>query len=595
MWRRTTGVRTALCSLHRTPAPLRRILARPLCRQGRAIQRTKSGSSRRLSSTDQVRTSHICRVCLAAGRHRHGLTCPSRRRPVGTLAQIADVFGYADQNITGLCVRSTVVPELSRVTITCRLQEQELVGLQKRLRALVSVTFFHITSMSSCVQNNEFLLRSQVLVRIERDDAKHEQLLSLLDKYSAEIVFGEESAVIPEEGLSASHTEDINYDKAIEKDPVDGGSADGDDDDDGQVFLHLAHEPALIDAFAEELREQGFKILELQNCGPLFLDTSQSTLDTESSTSFTREVAAEVEKLVTMPEISDYQLPKNVRDTDGLDEPFHSYEAEIMDADYLQQIPLTSTFKLHTNEQGYFSNERLRLHARIAHQLYELAPQDISIPRFVLLIGIPGAGKSTILGHLELIGQLKLGDFVNFDVDDVIALLPEFYHAMLNIGLGNEPNPEQPTRNIPGPQLRYQMCRDEARFILKKNLYSAIMCRKNIILHGSGKSFTSYANIIDQVKSAGFDAHVVCLDIPVDVAYERVEKRSNGYGRNVPQSLVDFTSSLITRNFRRLATRVPNAHLFDSNGIPPRLVWSKQRSEVMVGDPDDPVQQRYNL
>uniref|UniRef100_K3X5H8 ACT domain-containing protein n=1 Tax=Globisporangium ultimum (strain ATCC 200006 / CBS 805.95 / DAOM BR144) TaxID=431595 RepID=K3X5H8_GLOUD len=510
----------------------------------------------------------------------------------GTLAQIADVFGYADQNITGLCVRSTVVPELSRVTITCRMREQELVGLQKRLRALVSVTFFHITSMASCVQNNEFLLRSQVLIRIMRDDVKHDQLMALLERYTAEIVFGQDSSVIPEEGLSMPDTEDINYDKAV-KSEMQQRQHTHNDDGYGEIFLHLAHDPAEINAFVAELRELGFTILELQNCGPLFLDTSQSTLDTESSTSFTREVATEVEKLVTIPEIFAYQLPQNIKDTDNLDESAHNYEAEIMDADYLQQIPLMSTFKLHTNEQGYFSNERLGLHARIAHQLYEMAPQDISVPRFVLLIGIPGAGKSTILGHLELIGQLQLGDFVNFDVDDVIALLPEFYHAMLNIGLGNESTTKR--NNIPGPQVRYQMCRDEARFILKKNLYSAIMSRKNIILHGSGKSFTSYTNIIDQVKSAGFDTHVVCLDIPVEVAYERVEKRSNGYGRNVPHSLVDFTSSLITRNFRRLATRVPNAHLFDSNEIPPRLVWSKQRSEVVVEDPDDPVQQRYQL
>ncbi|KAF1318892.1 hypothetical protein FI667_g13565, partial [Globisporangium splendens] len=267
----------------------------------------------------------------------------------GTLAQIADVFGYADQNITRLCVRSTVVPELSRVTITCRMREQELVGLQKRLRALVSVTFFHITSMASCVQNNEFLLRSQVLVRIVRDDAKHDQLMALLERYTAEIVFGQDSSVIPEEGLTVPDTEDINYDKAVESAMQQSQHA-HDDDGDGEIFLHLAHEPAQIDAFAGELSELGFTILELQNCGPLFLDTSQSTLDTESSTSFTREVATEVEKLVTMPEISDYQLPQNVKDTAKLDESAHNYEAEIMDADYLQQIPLTSTFKLHTNE-----------------------------------------------------------------------------------------------------------------------------------------------------------------------------------------------------------------------------------------------------
>lgn len=519
---------------------------------------------------------------------------------VGTLAQIADVFGYADQNITGLCVRSTVVPELSRVTITCRMHERELVSLHKRLRALVSVTFFHITSMASCVQNNELLLRSQALVLVERDESQHDKLLELLNKYGAEIVTGQESAVIPEDGLSILNTEDINYDKAVEESKAetkfnhDGESATVSDAE--PLFLHVAHEPMQIDAFAAELCAAGFHILELQNCGPLFLDTSQSTLDIDSKKSFTREVASEVEKLMSMPEISDYQLPVNIKDPlDNLDESSHNYEAEIMDADHLQQIPPTSTFKLHTNEQGYFSNERLRLHAHIAHQLYELAPQNLSVPRFVLLIGIPGAGKSTILGHLELIGQLKLGDYVNFDVDDVIALLPEFYHAMLNIGLGNEPSPDTPTSHLPGPQVRYQMCRDEARFILKKNLYSALMCRKNIILHGSGKSFTSYANLLDQAKAAGFDTHVVCLDIPVEVAYERVEKRSNGYGRDVPQSLVDFTSSLITRNFRRLASRVPNAHLFDSTIIPPRLVWSKQKAEVAVHDPEDPIQQRYKL
>ncbi|CAI5745997.1 unnamed protein product [Peronospora destructor] len=56
----------------------------------------------------------------------------------GTLAQLAKVFAYANQSITGLCVRSTVGPELSRVTITCFLQDQELPALKKRLRALVA-------------------------------------------------------------------------------------------------------------------------------------------------------------------------------------------------------------------------------------------------------------------------------------------------------------------------------------------------------------------------------------------------------------------------------------------------------------------------
>lgn len=551
---------------------------------------------------------------------------------IGTLAQIADVFGHAEQNITGLCVRSTVVPELSRVTITCRMHERELAGLKKRLRALVAVTFFHITSMTSCIESEELLLRSHALVQVacHGDTAKHAAVLALLDEFGGELVSGQDSAVIPHDGLSLVDTDEIQYDNAVAAAlaPQSIDLTDVDDDSAAKataprtsdtLFLHVTHEPAQLERFTQALLAQGIAIVEVQTCGPLFLATSQSTLDTAdtSDASFTREVAAEVAKLVTMSDVSRSQgATRTGLSVDDDDDDYRVSEADpfatsASDTQQQQQRRLPTTFELHTTADGYFSRKRLRLHARIAHQLYESVPQDLSAPRFVLLIGIPGAGKSTVLSHLELLGQLPLGDFVNFDVDDVIALLPEFYHAMLSIGLGNEPQVHDDddddndasdatttkTRQhrLPEPQVRYQLCRDEARFILKKNLYSAIMSRKNIILHGSGKSATHYASVLDQVLSAGFDTHVVCLDIPRDEALVRVAKRSNGYGRDVPPTLVDLTASLITRNFRRLAARVPNAHLFDSTALPPRLVWSKQKMHVAVQDPSDPVQQRYAL
>lgn len=518
----------------------------------------------------------------------------------GSVAQIADVFGYAHHNISGMCVRTTVVPELSRVTISCRLQEQELVSLQKRLRALVCITFFHITTMRSCIENNELLLRTQILLKTKVQDTQQlAQLTTIMDAFEAEIVFGEDHAVLPDEGASMQLTDEREYDRAVHKEL----------DISEPLFVHLADEPTRIDEFIATLRERSFPVIEVQSCGPLFLDTSQSTLDpVNKSDTFTREVAAEVEKLLLIPEKDDgvsaeieqakQESAQNDSDDSWNQDPSVETKQQ-QHTDARRPAPLT-TFQLYSNPQGYFSKERLRLHARIAHQLYESAPQDLPFPRFVLLIGIPGAGKSTVLSHLDTVGQFALADFVNFDVDEIIALLPEFYHAMLNIGLGNEPvdpslAPDAKSAAIPGPHIRYQMCRDEARFILHKNLYSAIMCRKNIILHGSGKSFQTYAGILDQVIAAGFDPHIVCLDIPVDEAYDRVSKRSNGYGRDVPRTLIDFTASLITRNFRRLASRVPNAHLLDSENMPPRLVWSKQRSAIKASDPNDPVQRKYEL
>ncbi|KAG7399438.1 hypothetical protein PHYBOEH_008952 [Phytophthora boehmeriae] len=532
----------------------------------------------------------------------------------GTLAQIADVFGYADQNITGLCVRSTVVPELSRVTISCFLRDRELPPLKKRLRALVAVTFFHLTTVNFCIANEQLLLRSQLLLQIRHDPRRQRQLQRVLHDFDAELI-------VPDDEQDAASDEPL---VAHEDEHVDEDGIPYFHSGPNTQFLTIADEPEKLQEFMRALTKAGFQITEVQTCGPVFLDTSHATLDPESAYAFRRKVASEVENLLVVPTdneatTSDECLDNGTEVSEGTASVYRQLnknanpdemrsEADPLDADVMSMLPPTSTFKLHTNDQGYFSSKRLRLHARIAQQLYSSAPQDLTVPKFVLLLGIPGSGKSTMLSHLDLMGQLTLQDFVNFDVDDVIALLPEFYHAMLNVGLGNEPESCSVTspdaadikskphaKLLPGPQTRYQLCRDEARFILKKNLHSAIMSRKNIILHGSGKSFTSYAHIIDQAKAAGFDVHVICLDIPLTDAYERVDKRSRGYGRDVQRSVIDVASSLITRNFRRLASRVPNAHLFDSTGTPPRLVWSKQRSELVADNPEDPVQRKYDL
>lgn len=556
----------------------------------------------------------------------------------GTLAQLADVFAYADQNISSLCVRSTVVPELSRVTISCSLRDRDLPGLKKRLRALVAVTFFHVTTRRFCVENRQLLLRSQLLLQLESPLAsassssssssgpkplrlrrrRWRQLCALLDEFGVEVVGArDEPKILP----PLTNCSRMDEPQAFSSSSSDPNKAAESEDPEKPLLLHLADDPERIERFLAALRRACFHVLDLQLCGPLFLDTSHSTYDPQSAASFTREVGEDVERLLLTPveDADDGALPsasasktaailremnKHASPVPGHSDtrPIHHDPSDV-DADLITRVPSASTFQLHSNARGYFTKERLRLHARIAHQLYESAPQGITFPKFVLLIGIPGAGKSTILSHLDMVGQLSLADFVNFDVDDIIALLPEFYHAMLNIGLGNEASgvehgdsSEQKRPLLPGPQTRYQLCRDEARFILKKNLHSAIMCRKNIILHGSGKSFASYAGVIDQVKSAGFDTHVVCLDVPVDVAYERVHRRSNnGYGRDVPQDVIDVAARLVARNFKRLATRVPNAHLFDSTGLPPRLVWSKQRAQVVASDPDDDLQRKFQL
>ncbi|GLE05335.1 hypothetical protein PINS_up014348 [Pythium insidiosum] len=178
---------------------------------------------------------------------------------------------------------TSVVPELTRVTITCRLRERDVAPLKKRLRALVSVTFFHITTMRSCVENNELLLRSHALLQIARPTtaALEPALQALVDAFGAERVYpDDELTVIPDDGLSLESTEEIRQHE------TETAAA-----RDASQFLHLIDEPARIDAFIAGVRALGVPLLELQRCGsPLFLDTSQSTLDPEMKTGFSRRI-----------------------------------------------------------------------------------------------------------------------------------------------------------------------------------------------------------------------------------------------------------------------------------------------------------------
>jgi hypothetical protein len=57
------------------------------------------------------------------------------------------------------------------------------------------------------------------------------------------------------------------------------------------------------------------------------------------------------------------------------------------------------------------------------------------ITKFVLLMRMRGANKSDIP---SLLGQKSLADFVNFDVDGIVALLPLFYHVMVKRRRVNE-------------------------------------------------------------------------------------------------------------------------------------------------------------
>lgn len=308
--------------------------------------------------------------------------------------------------------------------------------------------------------------------------------------------------------------------------------------------IHVMTNPRDLEEFIAKIRS--FSVIELQRSSPVFVETIRSTLNPNRHG------------------VTSHSVPPDV------------------------YASICTTEQLHTDLKGKYSDERLKLHARIAHQLYSAGPENLSNPKLVLLLGVPGSGKSTILRQLDM----DLSLFLNFDVDECLALLPEYYHAMLNVGLGNDTYVYE---DLPNPHVRYRMCQDEARFILKKNRDLAIMRRKNVILHGSGRSYENYSNLIRQAKSSGYETHLVGVDISAEIAEQRVKKRSGQFGRDVPIDIIHSAAESMTKHFPRLTRQVDHAHLFDSTIRPPKLIWSRQKGQVKQSLVEHPVQRKFGL
>ncbi|RHY06181.1 hypothetical protein DYB36_002448 [Aphanomyces astaci] len=414
----------------------------------------------------------------------------------GTLAQIAQAFAALHTNVGSLSVQPTVVPELSRMTISASVNEHTTARILRRLRRMVCVTFHHVTTMHQCLVDDACVLQSQLLLRLNVPPYHTTAVAALLAKHNGHVIDDShnDTDVVP----SSSSEVAIEH-SSTKSTPL------------SATIVHAVNAPHVLNTLVHRLTLlHGVRILDCHTAAPCFLDiTSQSTLQ-----------------------------PK----------PLH---------------PATTTAIRPT-----YSNSRRKLHDRIAAQLFfpQHVPSQLAQPKFILLLGIPGAGKSSILSELDQSERIVLNDFVNFDVDDVIALLPEFYKAMLNIGLGNV-QAQAPT----DPHTRYLQCQEEAKFILDANLKQATADRRNVILHGSGRSLDKYELLLQSLDHR-YEVHVMCVDIPVELALRRGEARSRGYGRNVPKEFVEDAAVRIRRTFPALASQLPYAHVFDSTKWPPTLV-----------------------
>lgn len=121
---------------------------------------------------------------------RH-IVCAIVEDKPGVLAHIAGLFSSRGYNIDSLTVGSTETPNMSRMTIVVKGNEQILEQIIKQLRKVIDV--IKVQDFTG----KEFVARDLVLIKISCPPAKRSELCTVADVFRANVVHvGEKEMII---------------------------------------------------------------------------------------------------------------------------------------------------------------------------------------------------------------------------------------------------------------------------------------------------------------------------------------------------------------------------------------------------------------
>jgi predicted ABC-type ATPase len=207
--------------------------------------------------------------------------------------------------------------------------------------------------------------------------------------------------------------------------------------------------------------------------------------------------------------------------------------------------------------------QRKALHDKIVSTFSDHVkpPPSTQAPVAIVMMGGPASGKSSIASGIPK------EHFVNCNSDDVKELIPEYQEAV-----------KKSAKNAA------RMAHEESNYVMQQVRNQALKDRKNILMDGTGKEADKYLAFIQTLKKNGYHVHVMMPDLDKDEAKKRATARAEVTGRWVPEEIIDKAYDAIPQNFEPIARAGDDFSLYDANGRPPRLVWSKVGDKETVHD-----------
>lgn len=266
----------------------------------------------------------------------------------------------------------------------------------------------------------------------------------------------------------------------------------------------------------------------------------------------------------SFPEVRNVLLPPGLRlDTEDMG----AIQALFPNRDWTAKKPglPDDTLEHHSSDEERM-RERQKLHAQIQERTMAGVPEAQESPHAIVLMGGPGAGKTSTLQ--AVLGGDASG-FVHVGPDDVKEMLPEYQEAV-SARAKNAAN----------------MVQQESTVVAHGILEESKKRQCNIIYDGTGQVKSSYVEMIDGLKKAGYTVQVVMVHNRVDEALKRTKRRAEETGRFVPDDVVKGVYQSVPKNFAEIAAEADMADLYDNTGKAPVHVWSKSGGEATILDED---------
>lgn len=172
-------------------------------------------------------------------------------------------------------------------------------------------------------------------------------------------------------------------------------------------------------------------------------------------------------------------------------------------------------------------------------------------PVAIMTMGGPASGKGVVLDKLYANGLDKT-HFVHVDPDEVKKALPE-YKAQV---------PEHSGRTFMGAAAQVH---EESSYVAKQIRDKAIAGGHHVVIDGTGGNAAKFIELMEHLKSKGYDVHVHHPDLGEDEGVKRALGRAERSGRHVPEPFIRDTYQKIAAATDKIAAAAPHYTRYDAS------------------------------